>query len=161
MYNSQSSCKRILVLLLLFPNYISEEMIESLWGLLRVSYFHNSLTVFIKSLQHKYHYSSVTNEGIKAREDRCLAHHRVRKWQSWDLELLSQSIVCISPQFKKEFEEHSCVFEDFPGGSDGKASVYNAGDPGSIPELGKSLGEGNGNPLQYYCLENPMDRGAW
>ena len=50
---------------------------------------------------------------------------------------------------------------DFPGGSDGKASVYNAGDPGSIPGSGRSPGEGNGNPLQYYCLENPMDRGAW
>ena len=49
---------------------------------------------------------------------------------------------------------------DFPGGSDGKASVYNAGDLGSIPELERSPGEGNGNPLQYYCLENPMDRGA-
>ena len=48
-----------------------------------------------------------------------------------------------------------------PGGSDGKVSVYNAGDPGSIPGLGRSPGEGNGNPLQYYCLENPMDRGAW
>ena len=47
------------------------------------------------------------------------------------------------------------------GGSDGKASVYNAGDPGSIPGTGRSPGEGNGNLLQYYCLENPMDRGAW
>ena len=51
--------------------------------------------------------------------------------------------------------------KDFPGGSDGKASAYNAGDPGSIPALGRSPGEGNGNPLQYFCLENPMDRGAW
>ena len=42
-----------------------------------------------------------------------------------------------------------------------KASAYNAGDPGSIPGLGRSPGEGNGNPLQYSCLENPMDRGAW
>ena len=50
---------------------------------------------------------------------------------------------------------------DLIGGSDGKASVYNAGDPGSIPGLGRSAGEGNGNPLQYYCLENLMDRGAW
>ena len=49
----------------------------------------------------------------------------------------------------------------FPSGSDGKASVCNAGDPGSIPELGRSPGEGNGSPLQYSCLENPMDRGAW
>ena len=47
-----------------------------------------------------------------------------------------------------------------PGGSDGKASAYNAGDPGSIPGSGRSPGEGNGNPLQYSCLENPMDRGT-
>ena len=50
---------------------------------------------------------------------------------------------------------------DFPGGSDGKASVYSAGDLGSIPGSGRSAGKGNGSPLQYYCLENPMDRGAW
>ena len=47
------------------------------------------------------------------------------------------------------------------GGSDGKVSVYNVGDLGSIPGLGRSSGEGNGNPLQYSCLENPMDKGAW
>ena len=52
------------------------------------------------------------------------------------------------------------VIWDFPGGSAGKASVYNAGDLGSIPGLGRSAGEGNGNPLQCCCLENPMDRGA-
>ena len=50
---------------------------------------------------------------------------------------------------------------DFPGSSGGKAFVYNVGDLGSIPGLGRSPGEENGNPLQYYCLENPMDRGAW
>ena len=49
----------------------------------------------------------------------------------------------------------------FPGGSEDKASACKAGDPGSIPGLGRSPGEGNGNPLQYSCLENPMDRGAW
>ena len=49
----------------------------------------------------------------------------------------------------------------FSGGSDGKASACNARDPGSIPGLGRSPGEGNGNPLQYSCLENPMDGGAW
>ena len=48
-----------------------------------------------------------------------------------------------------------------PGGSDGKESACNAEDPGSIPGSGRSLGEQNGNPLQYSCLENPMDRGAW
>ena len=45
----------------------------------------------------------------------------------------------------------------FPGGSDGKASACNAGDPGLIPGLGRSPGEGNGNPLQYSCLENSVD----
>ena len=50
---------------------------------------------------------------------------------------------------------------DFPGGSDGKASAYNMGDSGSILVTGRSLGEGNSNPLQYSCLENPMDGGAW
>ena len=49
----------------------------------------------------------------------------------------------------------------FPGGSDGKVSAGNAGDPGSISGSGRSPGEGNGNPLQHSCLENPMDRGAW
>ena len=49
----------------------------------------------------------------------------------------------------------------FPGSSDGKASAYNAGDPCSIPGSGRSPGEVNGNPLQYSCLENPMDWGAW
>ena len=51
--------------------------------------------------------------------------------------------------------------KDFPGGSDSKASTYNAGDLGSISGSGRSPGEGNGNPLQYSCLENPMDRGPW
>ena len=49
----------------------------------------------------------------------------------------------------------------FPGGSEGKASAYSVGDPGLIPGLGRSPGEGNSNPLQDYCLENPMDREAW
>ena len=49
----------------------------------------------------------------------------------------------------------------FPGGSDDKASVCNAGDLGSIPGLERSPGEGSGNPLQYSCLENSMDGGAW
>ena len=51
--------------------------------------------------------------------------------------------------------------KDLPGSSDGKESACNAGDLGSIPGSGRSPGEGNGNPLQYSCPENPMDRGAW
>ena len=49
----------------------------------------------------------------------------------------------------------------FSGGSDSKASACNAGDPGLVPGLGRFPGEGNGNQLQYSCLENPMDGGAW
>ena len=48
-----------------------------------------------------------------------------------------------------------------PGGPGGKLSAYNAGDSSSIPGSGRSPGEGNGNPFQYSCLENPMDKGAW
>ena len=56
---------------------------------------------------------------------------------------------------------HSSILLGFPGGSDGKEFTCNVGDLGSIPGLGRSPGGGNGNPLQYSCLENPMDRGAW
>ena len=49
----------------------------------------------------------------------------------------------------------------FHGDLEGKVSACNVGDPGSIPESGRSPAEGNGNPLQYSCLENPMDGGAW
>ena len=53
------------------------------------------------------------------------------------------------------------IHKNFPGGSDGKASAYNEGDPGSIPGSGRCPEEGNGNPLQYSCLDNPMDGGTW
>ena len=49
----------------------------------------------------------------------------------------------------------------FPKGSDGTESTCNVGDPGSVPGSRRSLGEGNGNPLRYSCLENPTDRGGW
>ena len=71
------------------------------------------------------------------------------EWLSLSLSLLSFSLGTFS-----------CIFIDFPGGSDGKASACNAGDLGSIPGSGRSPGEGNGNPLQYSCLENSMDREA-
>ena len=54
-----------------------------------------------------------------------------------------------------------CSLEIFPGGSDSKESACSAGDSGSIPGSGRSPAEGNGNPLQYSCLENSMDGGAW
>ena len=55
----------------------------------------------------------------------------------------------------------SAGLRGFPGGSDGKESACNGGDMGSILGSGRSAGEGNGNPLQYYCLGSPIDRGAW
>ena len=55
---------------------------------------------------------------------------------------------------------HSSI-KSFPAGSDSKESACNAGDLGSVPGLGRSSGELNGNPLQYSCLENPMNREAW
>ena len=62
---------------------------------------------------------------------------------------------------KLQFDRDFAFFRSFTGSSNGKVSAYNAGDLGSIPGLERSTGEGNGNPLQYSCLENPMDRGAW
>ena len=61
----------------------------------------------------------------------------------------------------QRFDPGVLVRSDFPGGSDGKVSVCYVGDPGSIPGTGRSPGEGNGNPLQYSCLGNPMDGGVW
>ena len=68
------------------------------------------------------------------------------------------------PQFyswSRTKREGQGLREGFPGGSDGKASACNAGDPGLIHGLGRSSGEGNGNPIQYSFLQNPMHRGAW
>ena len=61
-----------------------------------------------------------------------------------------------SPVFAREY-----MCTGFAGGSGDKESACKAGDPDLIPGSGRSPGEGNGNPLQYSCLENPMDRGAW
>ena len=83
----------------------------------------------------------------------------------------SQSIPPLPPLYHGNHKSVLCLgacfcFIDkficgFPGGLDGKASACNAGDPGLIPALGRSPGGGHGNPLQYSCLENSMDRGAW
>ena len=63
--------------------------------------------------------------------------------------------------FSKEIKKGNLKLKGFPGGSEGKASACNAGDLSSIPRSGKSPGEGNGNQLQYSCLENSTDGGAW
>ena len=70
-------------------------------------------------------------------------------WSSWPRKLTWAS--CIADKF----------FTNFSGGWDSKAPACNAGDPDSIPGLGRCPGIGNGDPLQYSCLENPTDRGAW
>ena len=62
---------------------------------------------------------------------------------------------------KDTITEIKNTLEEIPCSSVGKESVFSTGDPGSIPGLGRSLVEGNSNPLQYSCLENSMDRGAW
>jgi len=86
----------------------------------------------------KYDVPRVTEVGM------CEAHQRVVRRPAW-----------------KEKKSPLGSEMEFPGGSDGKDSACNAGDPSLIPGLGRFPGEGNGNPLQYSCLENPMDRGTW
>ena len=73
-------------------------------------------------------------------------------FQTWVIALLTASSVLMNQQHKLNM--------DLPGGSVGKESACSAPDPSSIPGLGRSPEEGNGNPLQYFCLGNPMDRGA-
>ena len=68
---------------------------------------------------------------------------------------------CVGKVMSLLFNKSFGLVMGFPGGSEVKASACNEGDPGSIPGSGSSPGEGNGNPLQYSCLENSMDRGAW
>ena len=75
--------------------------------------------------------------------------------EAWVLSLAWERIL------EDEIVAHFCILLGFPGGSEVKASACNAGDLGSIPGSGRSPGEGNGNPLQYCRLENPMDAGAW
>ena len=76
-------------------------------------------------------------------------------------ESLFPNCVCwVSAKNSPELRSVLCSTSSLPGGSDGKESTLNAGDPGSILESGKSPGEGHGNPLAYSCLENSMDRGA-
>ena len=70
-------------------------------------------------------------------------------------------ILYVHGTFSKPEIDIGSIIWGFPGGSEVKASASNAGDPGSIPGSGRSPGEGNGTPLQYSCLENPMDREAW
>ena len=64
-------------------------------------------------------------------------------------------------RLKRLSSSSSSKDKSFPGGSDSKESACNAGNLGSIPRLGRSPGEGNGNPVQYSSLENPMNRRAW
>ena len=94
-----------------------------------------------------------------------------RKWQPTPVFLPGEShgqrsLVGHSPWSPKESDTterlHSLIHNfSIPGGSDGKESACNGGDLGLISGLRRSLGEGHGKPLQYSCLENPMDRGAW
>jgi len=67
----------------------------------------------------------------------------------------------VNPSYEHTHIHSLSTIMGFPGGSDSKESACNAGDPSSMPGSGRSPGGGNGNPLQYSCLENSMDRGAW
>ena len=93
---------------------------------------------------------------------RSIDRRRLHKWRNNHyrkqiLSVLKKSNCCGRDLRKDKLQK----VEGFPGGSDSKESACNAGDLSSIPGLGRSPGEGHGNPLQYSCLENPMDRRAW
>ena len=81
-------------------------------------------------------------------------------WVSLGLKSIGKAKVFFGDS-KESFASLLFSASRIPGGSDGKVSAYNAGDLGSIPGLERSPGEGNSNPFQYSCLENPMDSGTW
>ena len=72
-----------------------------------------------------------------------------------------QAASAFQHSFLCKYYHFPCASRGFPGASDGKESACNAGDLGIIPGLGRSPGRERGSPLQYSCLENPIDRGAW
>ena len=89
----------------------------------------------------------------------------VEKSTVYRVAMQREAINIFSEDQRKKFTELGSLrkhrsFLGFPSGSDGKESVCNVGDAGSIPGSGRSPGERNGYPLQYSCLENPMDGGA-
>ena len=93
-----------------------------------------------------------------------LSWDTTRKWGRAGLRLQSREARKIGEQLLNQREGCKLLTWselDFPGSSDGKASAYNVGGLGSISGSGRSPGEGNGSPLQFSCLENPMDGGAW
>ena len=86
------------------------------------------------------------------------------KLESQNTEFKLGLFLCDSCLFDVQLSLFASVYINFGGflsGSDSKESACNAGDPGLIPGSGRSPGRGHDNPLQYSCLENPMDRGAW
>ena len=80
---------------------------------------------------------------------------------SHDSVFLTLGVAFLEPQAALDVVLKTPIACGFPGGSEVKESACNVGDPGSIPGSGRSPGEGNGNPLEYSCLENPMEGGAW
>ena len=104
----------------------------------------------------------------KHRKERALRTIKPKIWKltkKWDTEITPKitphCAVKKGSQWYLHLTLEATLEPVFPGGSVHKEYACNAGDLGSIPGFGRSLGEGNGNPLQYSCLENPMDRGAW
>ena len=95
--------------------------------------------------------------GLNRTEQQTLLSWKYLMQFLWNIISQLSSLVLINTGFKTWNLKH----QGFPGGSDRKASACNVGDPGSIPGSGRSPGKGNGNQLQYSCLESPMDGGAW
>ena len=113
------------------------------------------LLFFSKQLHHFLKADSINSitqeQWVEPRKTRLFLPGKVQK----------NKLPSLCPEAGSVFTSWILGISRFPGGSEGKASAYNARDPGSIPGLGRSPGEGNGNPLQYSCLENSMDGGAW
>ena len=101
-----------------------------------------------KNLELKFFYRQIFNKALKP---------ITKIWFSWLAVTFSPNVSLIACTLSPKLY----IYTDFPGGSDGEESACNAGDTGFIHGSGRSPGKGNSNPLQYYCLENSMDRETW
>ena len=146
-----------------------------MWPLLSSFYAH-----FLKSFIHKWVLNFVKGFSCIYWDYHMVLSFNLLIWciALIDLHILNHCIPGINPTYSWCMSFLMCCYnlfakillrifasmfisDEFPGGSDGKASAYNVGDLGLIPGSGRWSGEGNGNQLQYPCLENPMDAGAW
>ena len=146
-----NTCKPMAVLFQCMTKFTTNKKKKKIWSLL-------------SDLSFAYCFTSYGTHAPSILNSQPILKHKLS--QSAHLTVLS---TVLHPSCLEQYLAHErcsvnigwILWTGFPDGSDGKESACNTGHPGSIPGLGRLPGEGNGYPLQYSCLENSIDRGAW